>query len=59
MTKEHWYASMIIECPACGKRRTHVTRIFGIKPRHIEDREIHERQECTGCKNEEKYKGND
>ena len=56
--KEHWYASMIIECPKCGKRRTYVTRIFGPKPWKLEDREILEQQECARCKNEEKYKVN-
>ena len=53
MMKEHWYGSMIIECPKCGKRRTHVIRIFGQKPWNSKDREILEHEECTDCKHKE------
>jgi hypothetical protein len=52
--KEHWYASMVIECPTCGKERTHVIRIPGPKPWIIEEREIHKSAECTKCKNARK-----
>ena len=54
--KEHWYATMIIECPKCKSRRSHVTRIFGQEPWNIDDRKILEHQDCTKCKLAEKYK---
>lgn len=45
--KKYWYKFYVGECPVCGRNASYKERIYGEKPKNIQDRYIILAQEQT------------